>query len=70
MLGYITASKAEGATLIVGGEPYKDISRKGFFITLIMFTGVKDSMIIFHKEVLGRLLSLLNLRAKRRRSGV
>ena len=53
VLSYIEAGKSEGATLVTGGEPYKDVGGKGFFIAPTVFTDVKDHMRIFREEVFG-----------------
>jgi aldehyde dehydrogenase (NAD+) len=53
VLSYIESGKTEGATLATGGEPYKDVGGKGFFIAPTVFTNVKDSMKIFREEVFG-----------------
>ncbi|MCJ1306379.1 hypothetical protein MMC25_000021 [Agyrium rufum] len=53
VLGYIESGKSEGATLACGGEPYKDVGGKGFFIQPTVFTDVKDSMKIFKEEIFG-----------------
>jgi aldehyde dehydrogenase (NAD(P)+) len=54
VLSYIEAGKSEGATLVSGGEPYKNVGAgKGFFIAPTIFTGVKDNMRIYREEVFG-----------------
>lgn len=54
VLSYIEAGKSEGATLVSGGEPYKNVGDgKGFFIAPTIFTGVKDNMRIYREEVFG-----------------
>lgn len=53
ILGYIESGKSEGATLATGGEAYKDVNGKGFFISPTVFTDVKDSMKIYREEVFG-----------------
>lgn len=53
VLSYIEAGKSEGATLAAGGEAYKDVGGKGFFIAPTVFTDVKDNMRIFREEVFG-----------------
>lgn len=53
ILSYIEAGKSEGATLLSGGVPHKDVGGKGFFIEPTIFTDVKDSMRIFKEEVFG-----------------
>ena len=53
VLSYIESGKSEGATLATGGEAYKDVNGKGFFIAPTVFTNVKDSMRIYREEVFG-----------------
>ena len=53
VLSYIESGKSEGATLATGGEAYKDVNGKGFFIAPTVFTNVKDNMKIYREEVFG-----------------
>jgi aldehyde dehydrogenase (NAD+) len=53
VLSYIESGKSEGATLVSGGEAYKDVGGKGFFIAPTVFTDVKDTMKIYREEVFG-----------------
>ena len=53
VLAYIESGKSEGATLAMGGEPYKNAGGKGFFIAPTVFTGVKDNMRIYREEIFG-----------------
>ncbi|KAI9690594.1 MAG: hypothetical protein M1820_009989 [Bogoriella megaspora] len=53
VLSYIESGKSEGATLAAGGEAYKDVNGKGFFIAPTIFTDVKETMRIFKEEVFG-----------------
>ncbi|GLB03126.1 mitochondrial aldehyde dehydrogenase [Aspergillus tubingensis] len=54
VLSYIEAGKSEGATLVAGGEPFKNVGDgKGFFIAPTIFTDVKDNMRIYREEVFG-----------------
>lgn len=53
VLSYIESGKSEGATLIAGGEAYKNVGGKGFFIAPTIFTNVKDDMKIYREEVFG-----------------
>ena len=53
VLSYIDSGKSEGAKLAAGGEAYKDVNGKGFFIEPTVFTDVKDSMRIYREEVFG-----------------
>lgn len=53
VLGYIESGKSEGATVAIGGEAYKNVNGKGFFIAPTVFTNVKDDMKIYREEVFG-----------------
>lgn len=53
VLSYIEHGKSEGATLVTGGEPFKDVNGKGFFIAPTVFSDVKPEMKIFREEVFG-----------------
>jgi aldehyde dehydrogenase (NAD+) len=54
VLGYVATGKAEGATLVSGGEVFTSVGTgKGFFITPTVFTDVKPSMQIYREEVFG-----------------
>ncbi|KAK5113656.1 hypothetical protein LTR62_003283 [Meristemomyces frigidus] len=54
VLSYIEAGKADGATLALGGEAYKNVGNgKGFFVTPTVFTHVKPHMRVFREEVFG-----------------
>lgn len=53
VLGYIESGKSEGATLVTGGEAYKDVNGKGFFIAPTIFTHVTDNMKIYREEIFG-----------------
>ncbi|KAF2021786.1 aldehyde dehydrogenase-like protein [Aaosphaeria arxii CBS 175.79] len=53
VLSYIDAGKKEGATLVAGGEAYKNVGGKGFFVSPTIFTNVKDDMKIYREEVFG-----------------
>ena len=53
VLSYIEHGKSEGATLLSGGEPVKDVNGKGFYVAPTIFTDVTDTMKIFREEVFG-----------------
>jgi len=53
VLSYIESGKSEGATLVMGGEPFKNAGGKGFFIAPTVFSNVKDTMKIYKEEVFG-----------------
>lgn len=53
VLSYIEAGKSDGAKLIAGGEAFKNVGGKGFFIAPTIFTDVKDDMRIYREEVFG-----------------
>ncbi|KAL2013318.1 hypothetical protein VTN00DRAFT_843 [Thermoascus crustaceus] len=54
VLSYIESGKSEGAKLVAGGEPYKNVGDgKGFFIAPTIFTNVTDNMRIYREEIFG-----------------
>jgi aldehyde dehydrogenase (NAD+) len=53
VMGYIESGKSEGATLSMGGEAYKNVNGKGFFITPTIFTDVQDHHKIYREEIFG-----------------
>jgi aldehyde dehydrogenase (NAD+) len=64
VLGYIEAGKREGATLVSGGVPYKDVNGKGFFIEPTVFTNVKDDMTIYREEVFGPFVAISSFKTE------
>lgn len=58
VLNYIEAGKREGATLVTGGQPYKNVNGKGFFIAPTVFTDVKPEMTISREEVFGPFVTI------------
>jgi aldehyde dehydrogenase (NAD+) len=53
VLSYIEHGKSEGATLACGGEAFKGVNGKGFFVAPTVFTNVTDNMKIYREEVFG-----------------
>lgn len=54
---YIEKGKAEGARLVMGGEPYTDLElAKGNFVPPTIFADVKPDMTIFQEEIFGPVL--------------
>ncbi|KAF2786179.1 aldehyde dehydrogenase-like protein [Melanomma pulvis-pyrius CBS 109.77] len=53
VLSYVESGKSEGATLVAGGEAFKNVGGKGFFIAPTIFSDVKDHMKIYREEVFG-----------------
>ncbi|TQB72203.1 mitochondrial aldehyde dehydrogenase [Monascus purpureus] len=54
VLSYIDSAKSEGATLVTGGEAYKNVAGgKGFFVAPTTFTNVKDHMRVYREEIFG-----------------
>jgi acyl-CoA reductase-like NAD-dependent aldehyde dehydrogenase len=54
---YIEKGKAEGARLVLGGEPYTDPElAKGNFVPPTIFADVKPDMTIFQEEIFGPVL--------------
>ncbi|OJJ64047.1 hypothetical protein ASPSYDRAFT_84075 [Aspergillus sydowii CBS 593.65] len=59
VLSYIESGKKEGATLVDGGVPYKNVGDgKGFFIAPTIFTNVEDNMRIYREEVFGPFVAI------------
>lgn len=64
VLNYIETGKREGATLVTGGEPHKDVGGgsggggKGFFIAPTIFTDVTPQMTISREEVFGPFVTI------------
>ena len=57
VLGYIEKGKAEGATLLAGGQAGDKST--GYFVQPTLFSDVKDSMAIASEEIFGPVLSVL-----------
>ncbi|EXJ95961.1 aldehyde dehydrogenase (NAD+) [Capronia coronata CBS 617.96] len=54
VLSYIESGKSEGATLVSGGVPHKNVGDgKGFFVEPTIFTQVKEDMKIYREEIFG-----------------
>lgn len=53
VLSYIEKGKQEGATVSLGGKPYRSPQGKGFFIEPTVFTNVTDEMTIYREEIFG-----------------
>jgi aldehyde dehydrogenase (NAD+) len=64
VLSYIESGKSEGAKLVAGGEAYKDIGGKGFFISPTIFTDVKDNMKIYREEVFGPFVAISSFKTE------
>lgn len=59
ILQYIETGKREGATLVTGGVPWKNVEgHKGFFIEPTVFSNVTADMTIFKDEVFGPFVSI------------
>ncbi|KAI5307710.1 mitochondrial aldehyde dehydrogenase [Ascosphaera atra] len=59
VLSFIAAGKNDGAKLVHGGVPYKNVGDgKGFFLEPTVFIDVKPSMRIFQEEVFGPFVSI------------
>lgn len=58
VLSYVESGKSEGATLVAGGEAYKNVGGKGFFVAPTIFKDVKDSMKIYREEVFGPFVAI------------
>lgn len=64
VLSYIESGKSEGAKLIAGGEAYKNVGGKGFFISPTIFTDVKDHMKIYREEVFGPFVAISSFKTE------
>ncbi|RMZ86896.1 hypothetical protein DV736_g5878, partial [Chaetothyriales sp. CBS 134916] len=54
ILSYVESGKSEGAKLVAGGVPYRNVGEgKGFFIEPTVFTQVSDQMKIYREEIFG-----------------
>ncbi|KAH6669628.1 aldehyde dehydrogenase domain-containing protein [Plectosphaerella plurivora] len=53
VLSYIEKGKSEGASVTLGGKPFKGPQGKGFYIEPTVFTGVTDKMTIWNEEIFG-----------------
>ncbi|KAK3375143.1 aldehyde dehydrogenase domain-containing protein [Podospora didyma] len=69
VLGYITAGKEEGATVMLGGEPAPQ-KGKGFFIAPTVFTNVKPSMKIFKEEIFGPCVAIVPFKTEEEAIGL
>jgi aldehyde dehydrogenase (NAD(P)+) len=63
ILNYINIGKSEGATVLAGGEPYREEGSstdfsKGFFIAPTVFTNVKDWTRICQEEFFGPVVAI------------
>lgn len=60
VLDYIERGKAEGATLLTGGEALSpDDAPNGFFVAPTVFTDCQDDMTIVKEEIFGPVMSVL-----------
>jgi acyl-CoA reductase-like NAD-dependent aldehyde dehydrogenase len=58
ILGYVEKGKAEGATLVVGGEA-APVNGKGYFIKPAIFDGVRNDMAIAREEIFGPVAAVI-----------
>ena len=58
VLGYIGKGKAEGASVVAGGNAAK-VNGKGYFVEATIFDGVKPEMTISREEIFGPVLAVL-----------
>ncbi|PLS02509.1 alpha-ketoglutaric semialdehyde dehydrogenase GucD [Neobacillus cucumis] len=62
VLSYIDKGKAEGASLIFGGERYTENgSENGFFVQPTIFEDVTNRMVIAQEEIFGPVLALIKV---------
>lgn len=63
VLDYIGIAKSEGATAVLGGQPYEgDGASGGQMVEPTIFTGVENSMRIAQEEVFGPVLSVIKFK--------
>ncbi|MEJ7809004.1 MAG: aldehyde dehydrogenase family protein [Gemmatimonadaceae bacterium] len=58
VMGFIESARAEGATLLAGGEP-ATVNGKGFFVQPTIFGDVQPEMRIAREEVFGPVLAMM-----------
>lgn len=58
VLSYMESGRSEGAQLVSGGEAFKDVNGKGFFVHPTIFKDVKPHMRIFREEVFGPFVAI------------
>lgn len=58
ILSYVELGKSQGARLVMGGNPYKNLGGKGFYIEPTVFADVTEHMAIFQEEVFGPFVSI------------
>ncbi|MEP7027155.1 MAG: aldehyde dehydrogenase family protein, partial [Candidatus Eisenbacteria bacterium] len=58
VLDYIGKGKAEGATLVAGGER-QPVGGKGYFVQATVFAGVTNAMTIAREEIFGPVLAVI-----------
>jgi acyl-CoA reductase-like NAD-dependent aldehyde dehydrogenase len=58
VLGYIARGKAEGGTVVAGGNP-ATVNGKGFYVEATVFDGVTPEMTIAKEEIFGPVLAVL-----------
>jgi aldehyde dehydrogenase (NAD+) len=64
VMSYIEDGKSEGATLVAGGEAFKDVGGKGFFVAPTIFADVKDHMKIYREEVFGPFVTISSFKTE------
>jgi aldehyde dehydrogenase (NAD+) len=63
ILGYMDDAKAEGASLVTGGGPCTTLG-KGYFIEPTIYTGVTNTMKIFHEEIFGPVIAVTTFKTE------
>lgn len=53
VLSFIETGKKEGATVKLGGQSFKGVGGKGYFIEPTVFTDVTDEMTVYREEIFG-----------------
>ena len=62
VLGYLDVARAEGATIVAGGEPNAELG--GLFVKPTLFTGVKLDDTVVREEVFGPVTAALTFRTE------
>lgn len=58
VMGYVESGRAEGATLVIGGEPPPDSDPGGYYLRPTLFDGVDMEMRIAREEIFGPVVSV------------
>lgn len=53
VLSYVQSGLDEGAHLETGGEPFKELNGKGYFVKPTVFSNIREDMKIYREEIFG-----------------